>query len=134
MLQNSGWADIFVLNTIASFFVVRAFQNLPVKGTESRPQRAKFNITGHTATVYLPGTELAISTHSLRQHARNRGIFDNRTSTRIYRRSLDNVHDSELHVVPLDEYVNGGKHGWDTSASITQTSVFTLSLDLNTSN
>ncbi|KAK0446577.1 short-chain dehydrogenase [Desarmillaria tabescens] len=35
-VQN--WADIFALNTIAPFFVVRAFQSLLVKGAQSRPQ------------------------------------------------------------------------------------------------
>ncbi|KAK0442238.1 uncharacterized protein EV420DRAFT_1078173 [Desarmillaria tabescens] len=35
-IQN--WADIFALNTIAPFFVVRAFQSLLVKGAQSRPQ------------------------------------------------------------------------------------------------
>ncbi|KAK0442259.1 uncharacterized protein EV420DRAFT_1578675 [Desarmillaria tabescens] len=34
-LQN--WADIFALNTIAPFFVVRAFQPLLIKGAHSRP-------------------------------------------------------------------------------------------------
>ncbi|SJL03217.1 related to dehydrogenases with different specificities (related to short-chain alcohol dehydrogenases) [Armillaria ostoyae] len=32
------WVDIFALNTIAPFFVVRAFQPLLVKGAQSRPQ------------------------------------------------------------------------------------------------
>ncbi|PBK64122.1 NAD(P)-binding protein [Armillaria solidipes] len=32
------WVDIFTLNTIAPFFVVRAFQPLLVKGAQSRPQ------------------------------------------------------------------------------------------------
>ncbi|KAK0506730.1 hypothetical protein EDD18DRAFT_1097975 [Armillaria luteobubalina] len=35
-LQN--WMDIFALNTIAPFFVVRAFQSLLIKGAHSRPQ------------------------------------------------------------------------------------------------
>ncbi|KAK0197871.1 hypothetical protein F5146DRAFT_61139 [Armillaria mellea] len=32
------WTDLFALNTIAPFFVVRAFQSLLVKGARSRPQ------------------------------------------------------------------------------------------------
>ncbi|KAK0502031.1 short-chain dehydrogenase [Armillaria luteobubalina] len=35
-IQN--WADLFRLNTIAPFFIVRAFQALLVKGASSRPQ------------------------------------------------------------------------------------------------
>ncbi len=35
-IQN--WADIFALNMIAPFFVVRAFQSLLVKGARSRLQ------------------------------------------------------------------------------------------------
>ncbi|KAK0475193.1 hypothetical protein IW261DRAFT_1568106 [Armillaria novae-zelandiae] len=35
-IQN--WADIFALNTIAPFFIVRAFQSLLIKGARSRPQ------------------------------------------------------------------------------------------------
>ncbi|KAK0197847.1 short-chain dehydrogenase [Armillaria mellea] len=35
-VQN--WADIFALNTIAPFFVIRAFQSLLIKGAHSRPQ------------------------------------------------------------------------------------------------
>ncbi|KAK0442276.1 uncharacterized protein EV420DRAFT_1649754 [Desarmillaria tabescens] len=35
-VQN--WMDIFALNTIAPFFVVRAFQSLLIKGAHSRPQ------------------------------------------------------------------------------------------------
>ncbi|SJL18976.1 related to dehydrogenases with different specificities (related to short-chain alcohol dehydrogenases) [Armillaria ostoyae] len=32
------WTDLFALNTIAPFFVVRAFQSLLIKGARSRPQ------------------------------------------------------------------------------------------------
>ncbi|SJL03246.1 uncharacterized protein ARMOST_06597 [Armillaria ostoyae] len=32
------WMDLFALNTIAPFFVVRAFQSLLIKGARSRPQ------------------------------------------------------------------------------------------------
>ncbi|KAK0197851.1 hypothetical protein F5146DRAFT_918336, partial [Armillaria mellea] len=35
---EQNWADLFGLNTIAPFFVVRAFQSLLVKGASSRPQ------------------------------------------------------------------------------------------------
>ncbi|KAK0506726.1 hypothetical protein EDD18DRAFT_1124858 [Armillaria luteobubalina] len=35
-IQN--WADMFALNTIAPFFIVRAFQSLLIKGAHSRPQ------------------------------------------------------------------------------------------------
>ncbi len=35
-IQN--WADMFALNTIAPFFIVRAFQSLLITGAHSRPQ------------------------------------------------------------------------------------------------
>ncbi|KAK0227161.1 short-chain dehydrogenase [Armillaria nabsnona] len=35
-VQN--WADLFSLNTIAPFFIIRAFQSLLIKGASSRPQ------------------------------------------------------------------------------------------------
>ncbi|KAK0448243.1 hypothetical protein EV421DRAFT_1924528 [Armillaria borealis] len=35
-VQN--WADLFALNTIAPFFVIRAFQSFLMKGASSRPQ------------------------------------------------------------------------------------------------
>ncbi|SJL18845.1 uncharacterized protein ARMOST_22447 [Armillaria ostoyae] len=35
-VQN--WADLFTLNTIAPFFVMRTFQSLLIKGASSRPQ------------------------------------------------------------------------------------------------
>ncbi|PBK64219.1 NAD(P)-binding protein [Armillaria solidipes] len=62
-VQN--WADIFALNTIAPFFVVRVFQSLLIKGAHSRPQGTSsvINISSVAATYNSqgPGTCLAYS-------------------------------------------------------------------------
>ncbi|KAK0438909.1 short-chain dehydrogenase [Armillaria borealis] len=51
-IQN--WADIFALNTIGPFFVVRrAFQSLLTKGTGSRPQGASSVINVSTVVAKL---------------------------------------------------------------------------------
>ncbi|PBK64193.1 NAD(P)-binding protein [Armillaria solidipes] len=52
-IQN--WADIFALNTIAPFFVVRAFQSLLIKGACSRPQGTSsiINISSTAAKLNL---------------------------------------------------------------------------------
>ncbi|PBK64164.1 short-chain dehydrogenase [Armillaria solidipes] len=54
-VQN--WADIFALNTIAPFFVVRAFQSLLIKGAHSRPQGTSsvINISSVAAKTSTPG-------------------------------------------------------------------------------
>ncbi len=54
-VQN--WADIFALNTIAPFFVVRAFQSLLIKGAHSRPQGTSsvINISSVAAKISTPG-------------------------------------------------------------------------------
>ncbi|SJL03245.1 related to dehydrogenases with different specificities (related to short-chain alcohol dehydrogenases) [Armillaria ostoyae] len=54
-VQN--WADIFALNTIAPFFVVRAFQSLLIKGAHSRPQGTSsvINISSVAAKFNTPG-------------------------------------------------------------------------------
>ncbi|KAK0197873.1 short-chain dehydrogenase [Armillaria mellea] len=54
-VQN--WADIFALNTIAPFFVVRAFQSLLIKGAHSRPQGTSsvINISSVAAKFSTPG-------------------------------------------------------------------------------
>ncbi|KAK0446591.1 short-chain dehydrogenase [Desarmillaria tabescens] len=48
-----NWTDIFALNTIAPFFVVRAFRSLLVKGAHSRPQgmSSVINISSAAAKV-----------------------------------------------------------------------------------
>ncbi|KAK0446555.1 uncharacterized protein EV420DRAFT_1569936, partial [Desarmillaria tabescens] len=50
-VQN--WADIFALNTIAPFFIVRTFQALLVKGARSRPQGTSsvINVRGAIAKM-----------------------------------------------------------------------------------
>ncbi|PBK89339.1 NAD(P)-binding protein [Armillaria gallica] len=62
-VQN--WADIFALNTIAPFFVVRAFQSLPIEGAHSRPQGTSsiINISSVSAfhNTQAPGTCMAYS-------------------------------------------------------------------------
>ncbi|KAK0197874.1 hypothetical protein F5146DRAFT_1130798 [Armillaria mellea] len=47
------WTDIFALNTIAPFFVVRAFQSLLVKGARSRPQSTSnvINVSSESAKM-----------------------------------------------------------------------------------
>ncbi|KAK0442241.1 short-chain dehydrogenase [Desarmillaria tabescens] len=53
-VQN--WMDIFALNTIAPFFVVRAFQSLLIKGAHSRPQgkSSVINISSPAAKISPP--------------------------------------------------------------------------------
>ncbi len=50
-VQN--WADMFALNTITPFFVVRAFQSLLIKGAQSRLQGTSsvINISGILANL-----------------------------------------------------------------------------------
>ncbi|PBK89345.1 short-chain dehydrogenase [Armillaria gallica] len=47
------WTDVFALNTIAPFFLVRAFQSLLVKGARSRPQGSSsvINVSSGAATM-----------------------------------------------------------------------------------
>ncbi|KAK0199309.1 hypothetical protein DFS33DRAFT_1268744 [Desarmillaria ectypa] len=51
-VQN--WMDIFALNTIAPFFVIRAFQSLLIKGAHSRPQGTSsvINISSVAAKIH----------------------------------------------------------------------------------
>ncbi|KAK0446590.1 short-chain dehydrogenase [Desarmillaria tabescens] len=60
-LQN--WADIFALNTIAPFFVVRAFQSLLVRGAHSRPQGTSsvINISSGVAKMNVPGSLVSLA-------------------------------------------------------------------------
>ncbi|KAK0446579.1 uncharacterized protein EV420DRAFT_1276524 [Desarmillaria tabescens] len=60
-IQN--WADIFALNTIAPFFVVRAFQSLLVKGAHSHPQGTSsvINISSGAAKMNLSESFFAYS-------------------------------------------------------------------------
>ncbi|KAK0232638.1 short-chain dehydrogenase [Armillaria fumosa] len=68
-VQN--WADIFALNTITPFFIIRAFQSLLIKGASSRPQgtssvinvssvAAKMNITSPMITIAYNVTKAAL--------------------------------------------------------------------------
>ncbi|KAK0442248.1 short-chain dehydrogenase [Desarmillaria tabescens] len=68
-VQN--WMDIFALNTIGPFFVVRAFQSLLVKGAHSRPQgmssvinissaTAKINMTAYIGCMAYGATKVAL--------------------------------------------------------------------------
>ncbi|KAK0232652.1 hypothetical protein IW262DRAFT_1258289 [Armillaria fumosa] len=58
-----NWADIFALNTIAPFFVVRAFQSLLIKGAHSRPQGTSsiINISSAAAKSNLSGAFLSLA-------------------------------------------------------------------------
>ncbi|KAK0442251.1 uncharacterized protein EV420DRAFT_1078977 [Desarmillaria tabescens] len=60
-VQN--WADIFALNTIAPFFVVRAFQSLLIKGAHSRHQGTSsiINISSISAKINAPGPAACIA-------------------------------------------------------------------------
>ncbi|KAK0197863.1 hypothetical protein F5146DRAFT_1218565 [Armillaria mellea] len=59
------WADTFALNTIAPFFVIRAFQSLLIEGAHCRPQGTSsiINISSVSATYNTqgPGTSMAYS-------------------------------------------------------------------------
>ncbi|PBK64196.1 NAD(P)-binding protein [Armillaria solidipes] len=50
------WTDLFALNTIAPFFIVRAFQSLLIKGAHSRPQGTSsvINVSSVGAQVNTP--------------------------------------------------------------------------------
>ncbi|KAK0442235.1 uncharacterized protein EV420DRAFT_1485360, partial [Desarmillaria tabescens] len=60
-VQN--WIDIFAINTIAPFFVVRAFQSLLIKGAHSRPQGTSsvINISSGLAKMNLSPTILSLA-------------------------------------------------------------------------
>ncbi|KAK0199317.1 hypothetical protein DFS33DRAFT_1268745, partial [Desarmillaria ectypa] len=60
-VQN--WADIFALNTIAPFFVVRAFQSLLIKGAHSRLQGTSsvINISSAAAKSNMSGPFLSLA-------------------------------------------------------------------------
>ncbi|KAK0245145.1 hypothetical protein EDD85DRAFT_7193 [Armillaria nabsnona] len=60
-VQN--WADIFALNSIAPFFVVRAFQSLLIKGAHSRPQGTSsvINISSAEAKLNASGPFLSLA-------------------------------------------------------------------------
>ncbi|KAK0199564.1 hypothetical protein DFS33DRAFT_1481657 [Desarmillaria ectypa] len=51
-VQN--WMDIFALNTVAPFFVIRAFQSILIKGAHSRPQGTSsvINVSAAAAKVH----------------------------------------------------------------------------------
>ncbi|KAK0197857.1 hypothetical protein F5146DRAFT_921315 [Armillaria mellea] len=51
-----NWSDIFALNTIAPFFVVRAFQPLLIEGAHSRPQGTSSVINISSAAAKLNGS------------------------------------------------------------------------------
>ncbi|KAK0442250.1 short-chain dehydrogenase [Desarmillaria tabescens] len=59
-IQN--WADIFALNTIAPFFIIRAFQSLLVQGAHSRPQGTSsiINISSGAAKVNLSASGVCL--------------------------------------------------------------------------
>ncbi|KAK0245144.1 hypothetical protein EDD85DRAFT_758373 [Armillaria nabsnona] len=64
------WTDVFALNTIAPFFVVRAFQSLLVKGARSRPQGTSsvINISSAGAQINAP-TPLSCVAYSITKSA-----------------------------------------------------------------
>ncbi|KAK0438954.1 hypothetical protein EV421DRAFT_2021033 [Armillaria borealis] len=62
-VQN--WADLFGLNTIAPFFVVRAFQSLLVKGASSRPQGTSSVINISSVAAKSNTSVSMVSTSSL---------------------------------------------------------------------
>ncbi|KAK0442261.1 uncharacterized protein EV420DRAFT_1079361 [Desarmillaria tabescens] len=102
-VQN--WMDIFAVNTIAPFFVVRAFQSLLIKGAHSRPQGtssvinisssgAKINTTTPMFCLALGTTKAALEKLTLvlgtsyagrgipiRMNALELGLFPSQMST-----------------------------------------------------
>ncbi|KAK0446576.1 uncharacterized protein EV420DRAFT_1648005 [Desarmillaria tabescens] len=78
-VQN--WADIFALNTIAPFFVIRAFQSLLVKGARSRPQGTSsvINISSVAAQLNVAGALLSLA-YGLTKAALNKLTLVLRTS------------------------------------------------------
>ncbi|PBK64153.1 NAD(P)-binding protein [Armillaria solidipes] len=60
-VQN--WADMFALNTITPFFVVRAFQSLLIKGAQSRPQGTSsvINISAISANLRSSASGLSLA-------------------------------------------------------------------------
>ncbi|PBK64202.1 short-chain dehydrogenase [Armillaria solidipes] len=106
-----NWADIFALNTIAPFFVVRAFQSLLIKGAHSRPQgtssvinissvAAKLNGSGPLSLAYGPtksalekltlvlGTSFAGRDIPIRVNALEPGIFASQSTSTEFLESL----------------------------------------------
>ncbi|KAK0438983.1 hypothetical protein EV421DRAFT_1713817 [Armillaria borealis] len=106
-----NWADIFALNTIAPFFVVRAFQSLLIKGAQSRPQgtssvinissvAAKLNGSGPLSLAYGPtksalekltlvlGTSFAGRDIPIRVNALEPGIFASQSTSTEFLESL----------------------------------------------
>ncbi|KAK0506696.1 short-chain dehydrogenase [Armillaria luteobubalina] len=61
--NGQNWADMFALNTIAPFFVVRAFQSLLIQGAQSRPQGTSsvINISSAAAKLNVSGTFLSLA-------------------------------------------------------------------------
>ncbi|KAK0197824.1 short-chain dehydrogenase [Armillaria mellea] len=53
LVNKFNWEDMFALNTIAPFFVIRAFQSLLVKGAHSRPQGTSSVINISSAAAKL---------------------------------------------------------------------------------
>ncbi|KAK0475184.1 short-chain dehydrogenase [Armillaria novae-zelandiae] len=60
-VQN--WTDIFALNTIAPFFIIRAFQSLLIKGASSRPQGTSsvINVSSIAAKINLTSPIISIA-------------------------------------------------------------------------
>ncbi|SJL03242.1 related to dehydrogenases with different specificities (related to short-chain alcohol dehydrogenases) [Armillaria ostoyae] len=58
-VQN--WSDMFALNTITPFFVVRAFQSLLIKGAQSRPQGTSSVINISSVSANLRSSASGIS-------------------------------------------------------------------------
>ncbi|KAK0475174.1 NAD-binding protein [Armillaria novae-zelandiae] len=58
-----NWTDLFTLNTITPFFVVRAFQSLLVKGASSRPQGTSsvINITSVAAKMNTSASMVSLA-------------------------------------------------------------------------
>ncbi|PBK64144.1 NAD(P)-binding protein [Armillaria solidipes] len=58
-VQN--WSDMFALNTITPFFVVRAFQSLLIKGAQTRPQGTSSVINISSVSANLQSSASGIS-------------------------------------------------------------------------
>ncbi|KAK0506693.1 hypothetical protein EDD18DRAFT_1097941 [Armillaria luteobubalina] len=58
-VQN--WADMFALNTITPFFVIRAFESLLIKGAQSRPQGTSSVINISSVSANIRSTAVGLS-------------------------------------------------------------------------
>ncbi|KAK0475182.1 short-chain dehydrogenase [Armillaria novae-zelandiae] len=86
-----NWADIFTLNTITPFFVVRAFQSLLVKGASSRPQGTSsvINISSIAAKLNISAPMVSVCILSFVRSLRSLG--SNKLAYSVTKAALDKL-------------------------------------------